>query len=92
MIGMLIVVGALAATAALAFALDRLRRPRVAVYHTLRCPSCGQKVRFAAERAGATAKCPRCRARCDLPTTLGAAAPADGRARPQVGQRLGRAG
>ena len=34
-----------------------------------RCTDCGQKIRYAASRAGREALCPRCRSRCTLPTT-----------------------
>ena len=46
-----------------------MRRPRAATFYHCRCPRCGQKVRYRANRAGRPGICPRCRQGLPLPAT-----------------------
>jgi DNA-directed RNA polymerase subunit RPC12/RpoP len=46
-----------------------LARRRQAVHHVFRCPACGQKIRYAAARAGTVGGCPRCWKKVTLPAT-----------------------
>jgi uncharacterized paraquat-inducible protein A len=66
----LIVTGAVAILAAAAVNLIRWVRgtEEPAVHHGC-CPGCGQKVRYAARRAGREAPCPRCGLWWTLPST-----------------------
>jgi hypothetical protein len=64
----LIVTGAVLVAAA-AYLLWRGRRPAESVVHYFRCPACGQKLRYAACKAGRPAVCPRCRRQGTLPAT-----------------------
>lgn len=45
----------------------RARPAAAPVRRCMRCPGCGQKVRYLACRAGHAALCPRCRVRLTLP-------------------------
>jgi hypothetical protein len=59
-------------------------------FFTLRCPDCGQKVRYRASRAGRTALCPRCKRPARLPFSppvVGAQPAGPGRGPLKVGQR-----
>jgi hypothetical protein len=65
----LVGVATVAILAAVCCLLRASRRPREAAFHYFRCPDCGQKMRYAASRAGRDAICPRCRRRWTLPAT-----------------------
>jgi DNA-directed RNA polymerase subunit RPC12/RpoP len=71
--GVTLVVAGIATAAALAagsYALIRFRsRAEPIIYH-FRCPNCGQKLRYIADRAGRDAKCSRCRSVGRLPIKL----------------------
>ena len=58
---------ALVLIAAAAGVLMQRSRRRQARRHVFRCPECGQKIRYAAARAGADGACPRCWKRVTLP-------------------------
>jgi uncharacterized paraquat-inducible protein A len=64
-------------------------RQQQAQRHVFRCPECGQKIRYAAVRAGADGACPRCWKRVTLPRTpqpLEANVPAGRYHRPLLGR------
>jgi hypothetical protein len=44
-----------------------VRHSRGAQSYLFRCPNCGQKLRYAARRAGQAGACPRCRERVTFP-------------------------
>jgi hypothetical protein len=45
------------------------RRRETEELYYFRCPDCGQKMRYAAQKAGRAAMCPRCHQRWVLPAT-----------------------
>jgi hypothetical protein len=53
------------------------------VYYLVRCGHCDQKVRYLAEKGGATSRCPRCRQCVVLPATP------EPLARPRMPHRVG---
>jgi hypothetical protein len=44
------------------------RLPRAEQSYSFHCPSCGQKLRYLARKAGQLGKCPRCKQACTFPT------------------------
>lgn len=67
MASVLILIGTGATMATAGWWIHRARQPKALVSFRLRCPACGQKVRYNADRAGREAMCPRCRERLTLP-------------------------
>src|SRR5260370_20057159 len=65
----LVAVGTVAILTVVGCVLRAGRRPGEVAHHYFRCPDCGQKMRYAASRAGRDAICPRCRRRWTLPAT-----------------------
>lgn len=45
------------------------RQPQKEQSFFFRCPSCGQKLRYLARKAGKLGKCPRCNKGCTFPST-----------------------
>jgi hypothetical protein len=58
---------AIAASAAGVYWVLRARQPKAEEMYHFRCPSCEQKLRYAASKAGRPAMCTRCTWRGDLP-------------------------
>ncbi len=56
-----------AALAAGGYLLVRFRSTAEPVIYHFRCPNCGQKLRYTADRAGREAMCSRCRSAGPLP-------------------------
>ena len=74
----LLVLGTVAILAAAGyFLLWSDRHPEEVELHYFRCPECGQKMRYAAARAGRNAICPRCKRHSTLPATPQPLAKAD---------------
>jgi hypothetical protein len=67
MLTSVIVLGMVAALAAAACVVVRVRRPREEPLVVFRCPACGQKLRSPASKAGRPGMCPRCRERWTMP-------------------------
>src|SRR5438552_2695384 len=65
----LVVLGTVASLAGGAYFLVRSRGRQPVAFPCFRCPACGQKVRYASEKAGRAGTCPRCKERWALPTT-----------------------
>jgi DNA-directed RNA polymerase subunit RPC12/RpoP len=65
----IVVAVAVALLASIAWRMRRARPSDEPTMYLYRCTDCGQKIRYAASRAGREALCPRCRSRCTLPTT-----------------------
>jgi hypothetical protein len=79
----LLLAGALAAGVYLVL---RSRRPKLEPMCHFRCPACGQKLRYSANRAGRDALCTRCGRRTTLPSNP----QIDGQARPTPAQEAER--
>ena len=72
-------VGGFVVVAAIAYLILKLLPAKKIPVHHIRCPDCGQKVRYVQERAGREVKCPRCRRQIILPATAQPLAKAKGR-------------
>jgi hypothetical protein len=65
----LILTASVAIVGMVAYVVRASRRVEEPSFHYCRCPGCGQKVRYAASRAGRQAGCPRCPRQWALPAT-----------------------
>lgn len=82
------VVGASLAVGVVAYFWLRRRRPASEVHYHFRCPGCGQKIRYSADKAGRAAACPHCRQRWTFPLTPAATTTDPSTRRLLVGQRV----
>lgn len=88
MIGVVIVLTALAPLAVAGYFWNRSRSFEEVTFHYFRCPGCSQKLRSQA-KTGSSVMCPRCRKRCN-PVALARqeACATQDRGRQLVGQRV----